>query len=475
VFETSNSRPNVSPLSERPLVRLLSRQRCAVLSSSSMLDNVSSPAWQYAAAFAAGTALRLCLFSVTSIPRALQTRPELTTPLTAFRSLQEGVFLHERGTNPYDGGVFYHSPLYLATFTYLVPISSYLLTSLLWTTADVASSMALVRTWRSRGGSSRVSNRERHRDPLVAALYLFNPYSVMSCLARSTTTLDNALLLQAVSFAAEGHAPPACLFLALASHTSLYPALLLLPILLVLRKTGKSSSTLTLAELAMFFTFFATFAGVNCMMVGWTWVWRTWGVILSVSDLTPNVGMWWYFFTEMFDHFRTFFLGAFHLYNVIFIAPVCLRLRHDPLLATVVLIGVFSTWKSYPALGDLAAWAGLLGCFPEIISNLRHPLFTLTVYLYTLILLPLLHSLWLLTGTGNANFFYAATMVHGLNSCLAVEDVLGAGLRIDVKRAVSSLMKGGKPIEVEGLVDQIGLDRVWEEQGWQVVQLNSPG
>jgi hypothetical protein len=34
---------------------------------------------------------------------------------------------------------------------------------------------------------------------------------------------------------------------------------------------------------------------------------------LGVSDLTPNVGMWWYFVTEMFDHFRPFFVGVFHV------------------------------------------------------------------------------------------------------------------------------------------------------------------
>lgn len=127
----------------------------------------------------------------------------------------------------------------------------------------------------------------------------------------------------------------------------------------------------------------------------------------------------------------------------------------------MILVGIFSTWKSYPTLGDLAGWSGLLACFPEIISSrpagmcgadadLRHPLFTLTVYLYTLILLPLLHSLWLLTGTGNANFFYAATMVHGLNTCLAVVDVLGAVMRQSVKRGVA----------------------IWPDR-YQVVQLNS--
>jgi hypothetical protein len=30
-----------------------------------------------------------------------------------------------------------------------------------------------------------------------------------------------------------------------------------------------------------------------------------------LPDLTPNPGLWWYFFTEMFDHFRPFFLMVF--------------------------------------------------------------------------------------------------------------------------------------------------------------------
>jgi len=202
--------------------------------------------------------------------------------------------------------------------------------------------------------------------------------------------------------------------------------------------------------------------------------------------------MWWYFVTEMFDHFRPFFVGVFHvsicnlgtiidiqLHNVLYVAPICLRMKHDPVLAMVIITGIFSTWKSYPALGDLAIWAGLLGCFPEVISSespedtegpeltsdLRHPLFTLTVYLYTMLLLPILHSLWLLTGTGNANFFYAATMVHGLNSSLAIVDFVGASIRSHIKasvRAESDVAPKtgtGVPLDLKG-------------DEWQIIQLN---
>jgi phosphatidylinositol glycan class U len=69
-------------------------------------------------------------------------------------------------------------------------------------------------------------------------------------------------------------------------------------------------------------------------------------------------------------------------------------------------------------------------------TELRYPLLTFCVHLYTSILLPLLHDLWLVQGTGNANFFYAATMVYGLACGMGLVDMLGAGLRAEVGRKV---------------------------------------
>ena len=41
---------------------------------------------------------------------------------------------------------------------------------------------------------------------------------------------------------------------------------------------------------------------------------------LVLPDLTPNPGMWWYFFTEMFDHFRSFFLMVFTVCSTIYLS-----------------------------------------------------------------------------------------------------------------------------------------------------------
>lgn len=63
---------------------------------------------------------------------------------------------------------------------------------------------------------------------------------------------------------------------------------------------------------------------------------------------------------------------------------------------------------------------------------LRHPLLTAALFLYSTLLLPILLELWLVSATGNANFMYAATLVHSLGCGLGVLDVLGAALRNEV-------------------------------------------
>lgn len=79
---------------------------------------------------------------------------------------------------------------------------------------------------------------------------------------------------------------------------------------------------------------------------------------------------------------------------------------------------------------------------------------TVTTHLYTLLLLPLLHSLWLLTGTGNANFFYAATLVFAVANGMGVIDLLGAGLKAQVKKDAGGRLglKEGEDWDAKGLV-----------------------
>lgn len=78
-------------------------------------------------------------------------------------------------------------------------------------------------------------------------------------------------------------------------------------------------------------------------------------------DLQPNIGLFWYFFTEMFEHFRTMFLITFQMNaTVLYLVPLSLKLRKEPLLLATVLIALMSIFRSYPSVGDVSFYLALL-------------------------------------------------------------------------------------------------------------------
>lgn len=78
-------------------------------------------------------------------------------------------------------------------------------------------------------------------------------------------------------------------------------------------------------------------------------------------DLQPNIGLFWYFFTEMFDHFRYMFLITFQMNAIIlYLIPLSLKLRKEPLLLSIVLIALAAIFRSYPSLGDVSFYLALL-------------------------------------------------------------------------------------------------------------------
>lgn len=123
---------------------------------------------------------------------------------------------------------------------------------------------------------------------------------------------------------------------------------------------------------------------VSYLLVGsWDFLASTYGVTyiskvdcvnssLLLSDLTPNVGLWWYFFIEIFDSFRPFFLVVFQLHLIIYIWPLCIRLYRQPLFILTTLLGLISIFKSYPSISDLALYLALLSLNTQIFSCIPH-------------------------------------------------------------------------------------------------------
>lgn len=63
-------------------------------------------------------------------------------------------------------------------------------------------------------------------------------------------------------------------------------------------------------------------------------------------------------------------------------------------------------------------------------TDVSSPIFQSLLPLYALLLLPSFHHLWLASGTGNANFFYAGTLVWAIAmGGWAIEAIKTAGKR----------------------------------------------
>ncbi|KAK7040095.1 hypothetical protein VNI00_009900 [Paramarasmius palmivorus] len=364
---------------------------------------------------------------------------QLSSPLTSYRNLQEGIYLYQNNVDPYSGGVFRHSPLYLSLFSTIIPKSAGI-SAVLWTLCDAVGAYSLVEIWRARQGLGKT---ESSRDALVAASYLFNPYLFLPSLALSTSSFENALALVVMMFACKRQASRALFGMAFLLHISLSSLLLLAPVILLLLSDPNSHLASPRAFsgdikklpllLVEFFAYFGTLTGVACAITGGlTWIPQTWGASLTLPDLTPNTGLWWYFFTEMFDHFRPFFLMVFSVHLLIYIAPMCIKFQYDPLYACFLLFGILGTFKAYPTLSDPGLFLTMHAIFPEIYPYMRYPIVTALLHLHASLLLPLFHHLWLAQGTGNANFFYASTLVFACANGAAVIDAIWAGLRIAV-------------------------------------------
>ena len=169
----------------------------------------------------------------------------------------------------------------------------------------------------------------------VAAAFLLSPFTIATCIARPTVVFTNTAILTAIAKAVAGRGVAAVLALAMAAYLSLYPVLLLPPMVLLAydslpaERKGCSLGSFAAGLAAVFAAAIAGLGGLSYGITGGSWEFlaSTYGVHLLLPDLTPNVGLWWYFFIEMFDSFREFFLCVFQLHLAVYVGGLCLRLR----------------------------------------------------------------------------------------------------------------------------------------------------
>ncbi|XP_071919815.1 uncharacterized protein [Coffea arabica] len=412
----------------------------------------------------------------------LASRPEVSTPLTSLRRLAEGYWLKQLSMSPYAGSMYHGSPLLLSV---LGPLTvkriegqpNYLICSLVSVVADFTSAMLI----RQIGQRLLAAYGSLPSGDVAALVYLWNPFTIVTCLGYNTTPIENLFIILSLYGACTGIAPVAAFGWVVATHLSLYPAILIIPIIVLLArgldapprklflqqlssKAGNDSSSdrhvealksqptpFSLRPVLAFLFWSLLWASYVLILCGialknsgglWEMFERTYGFILTVKDLSPNIGVLWYFFAEVFEFFRNFFLIVCHANILFMILPLAIRLYHRPCFLAFVYMAISSILKSYPSVGDSALYLGLLALFANELAEMQFSFFLFCGYVGVSLLSPVMHNLWIWRGTGNANFYFATAMAYACFQVVLVVESVSSMLNHDRKiRKLSTSMK----------------------------------
>ncbi|KAH8521896.1 hypothetical protein H0E87_002794, partial [Populus deltoides] len=342
----------------------------------------------------------------------LASRPEVSTPLVSLRRLAEGYWLKQSSISPYAGSMYHGSPLLLSllgplTVKRIEGQPSHLLCSLVFVIADIISALLIRATghtlqmaYRQSLNSLDIVDLLKSSDLLssgdIAALvYLWNPFTIAACVGLSTSPVENLVVILALHGACKGLVPLAAFGWVMSTHLSLYPAILIIPVILLLgygpdtpprklflqkgygkngdnhssdncgqQETNQSKSEVTFSwRPVVHFLFWSSLWSAYVLVLCsisvkphgslWEMFQRTYGFILTMEDMSPNIGVLWYFFAEVFDFFRSFFMIVFHLNILFMILPLAIRLKHRPCFLAFIYIAISSMLKSYPSVSCL--------------------------------------------------------------------------------------------------------------------------
>ncbi|XP_077542535.1 phosphatidylinositol glycan anchor biosynthesis class U [Haemaphysalis longicornis] len=420
-----------------------------------------------------GFILRLGLI-YTPLAKRVSDRVEVSTPMNSWRRVTEGLYLHRMQLSPYDGDIFHEPPLSLVVYDYVTTVLDEQFLPLLFIVCDLLTAILLacaakkcvnymvsqenqIKKAKSAEDIGLTMESVKDVPKLVLAVYLLSPYSLLNCIGMATTLLSN--LLVALFFASFVHGwwPIASVALAIETYKSFYPIMFLLPALLYLSEVkrqgsgGSSPRRTSLVMAAASLTFLLTLGGLlygSYLVTGsWQFLRSTYGCICAVPDLTPNIGVFWYFFTEVFEHFRVFFLWIFQLNAFVYIVPLGIRLRREPLLLLFLAIALTTVFKSYPSVGDVALYTSLLPIWKHVFPYMKQYFLVGCVFVSCSALAPLLWHLWIFSSSANANFYFGITLAFNTGQIFLITDLLFA----HVKRRFYLENGGPKDLEEKNL------------------------
>lgn len=396
---------------------------------------------------------------------SLQERVEISTPINAWKNLVEGITLLNSKVNPYDGDIFHESPLILHVFKYILS-SQHELVQLsivyIFIICDIISAILLyymAKSYMAQMLETEKLNKHKYAKNVtriliniddainvpkyVALAYLFNPFSILNCVCLTSTVFAN-LFLCLFFYAFVTQKPIlSSIALTLTVQQNIYPITLLVPACVHFHHCKKSWKLFLLS----FFVFYSLFLYFCLFLMNYdtSFIESTYGFQLMVPNLQPNIGLYWYFFTEMFEHFRVLFIVAFQINSIcLYVLPLTLRLYKEPVLVAICLTGLAAVFKSYPCIGDIALYLALMPLCKYLFPFMQQGFIVACFFIGCSMFAPTVWHLWIYTRSANANFYFGVTLAFATSQIFLLTDLLFAYLKRDytLENGIQKTIKG---------------------------------
>ncbi|XP_015119674.1 phosphatidylinositol glycan anchor biosynthesis class U protein [Diachasma alloeum] len=420
-------------------------------------------------------AIRLLLMN-SEFQKIISDRVEVSTALNSWKRVTEGVHLRNSNIDPYTGDLFHETPVGLLAFTYIHEYLSIWGVKCLFVLADLITAWCLFATARhyvvELAKHERENSRTESKDaeicytPIskiartsvlyVPAAYLFNPFIVLNCVGLTTTVFTNLLFSATLLSMIKKSKVGSCFLIALVTLQGLYPMALMVPATIYIAKDlPEGKRLLPITQMVLLFSFFigSLFYLSFLIMGNWNFIGNTMGFILTVPDLRPNIGLYWYFFTEMFEHFRWLFIASFQInVGILYIVPLALRLRKDPMLLAFAYLAIEAIFKSYPCIGDVGFYMALLPLWQHLFKHMQQGFLVGCFMLFCTVFAPTVWHQWIYSRSANANFYFGVTLAFAIAQIFLLTDILFAS----VKRELA--LRHGLSTEINGRKAQLILE-----------------
>ena len=403
---------------------------------------------QWLSNFALAGTIRFLLMN-SEYQKVISDRVEVSTALNSWKRVTEGVHLYNFGIDPYTGDLFHETPIGLYIFNLIQWYLPHWILFILFIFTDLLTALLLALTAKhyatelASRKEEKLCNENAQSDDdssavstsmmYVSAGYLFNPYIILNCVGHTTTVFTNLLYSVALISLTNSSIFWSCLSISLLTLQGLYPISLMVPAVIYIArsKSTKQRRNVVILIVTVFASMLTALLCISYYIMGsWSFVWSTIGFILTVPDLRPNIGLYWYFFTEMFEHFRWLFIASFQInVSLLYIVPLALRIRHDPMLLAFSYLAIAAIFKSYPCIGDVGFYMSLLPLWKHLFQYTQQGFIVGCFMLFCTVFAPTVWYQWIYSRSANANFYFGVTLAFAIAQIFLLTDILFASVK----------------------------------------------